>query len=140
MIRRVALAPLLLLLAACQPHGKAVELRFWAMGRESEVLAQLMPAFEREHHRLGDALAQIVFFEASFVLQPLLYRQLQHYSYQDIVQSLRSIPTGKLLLAVPVALLPSAAWGVCRTPAVLGSIFLPQVPHRLPAGRAPPTV
>ncbi|HND54228.1 MAG TPA: lysylphosphatidylglycerol synthase domain-containing protein, partial [Pirellulaceae bacterium] len=30
----------------------------------------------------------------------MLYRQLQHYSYQDIVQSLRSIPTGKLLLAV----------------------------------------
>lgn len=41
--------PLLLGLIGCGAHREVVELRFWAMGRESEVLASLMPAFEREH-------------------------------------------------------------------------------------------
>lgn len=51
MRRRCAFAavPLLLGLIGCGAHRDVVELRFWAMGRESEVLASLMPAFEREH-------------------------------------------------------------------------------------------
>ena len=47
--RRLVLAPLLCFLAACNAHRQDVELRFWAMGRKSEVLESLMPAFEREH-------------------------------------------------------------------------------------------
>lgn len=35
-------------LAGCAPDDDRT-LRFWAMGRESEVVAELMPAFEREH-------------------------------------------------------------------------------------------
>lgn len=36
-------------LSGCGRDGGATTLRFWAMGRESEVVAELMPAFEREH-------------------------------------------------------------------------------------------
>ena len=46
------LAPALLLvgIAACRgDHDDRHTLTFWAMGRESEAVAQLMPAFEREH-------------------------------------------------------------------------------------------
>ncbi len=49
MKRFLALAPLLVLLSACRGEHQDIELRFWAMGRESEILEQLMPAFEREH-------------------------------------------------------------------------------------------
>lgn len=46
---RVLASLLLAALAGCADRHADVELRFWAMGRESEVLAQLMPAFEAEH-------------------------------------------------------------------------------------------
>jgi multiple sugar transport system substrate-binding protein len=48
---RGAVAVLLLLasLAACQRGPPPTVLRFWAMGRESEVLAELLPDFERSH-------------------------------------------------------------------------------------------
>ncbi|MFT7721671.1 MAG: sugar ABC transporter substrate-binding protein [Roseateles sp.] len=36
-------------LPGCQRGSGTTTLRFWAMGRESEVVAELMPAFEREH-------------------------------------------------------------------------------------------
>jgi multiple sugar transport system substrate-binding protein len=36
-------------LTGCAGDGGTTTLRFWAMGRESEVVAQLMPAFEREN-------------------------------------------------------------------------------------------
>ena len=36
-------------LTGCARDSGTTSLRFWAMGRESEVVAQLMPAFEREH-------------------------------------------------------------------------------------------
>lgn len=36
-------------LTGCAREGGATTLRFWAMGRESEVVAELMPGFEREH-------------------------------------------------------------------------------------------
>jgi multiple sugar transport system substrate-binding protein len=49
LIRRLAQFSLLLALSACGSRSSQVELRFWAMGRESEVLEQLMPAFEAEH-------------------------------------------------------------------------------------------
>ena len=44
-------APLVLAsLTACDKHGPDRDtLTFWAMGRESEAVAQLIPAFEREH-------------------------------------------------------------------------------------------
>src|SRR5690606_7831501 len=39
------------LLAGCRTpdEGATTTLRFWAMGREAEVVAELLPAFEREH-------------------------------------------------------------------------------------------
>jgi multiple sugar transport system substrate-binding protein len=36
-------------LAGCARDNGTTTLRFWAMGRESEVVAELMPRFEREH-------------------------------------------------------------------------------------------
>jgi multiple sugar transport system substrate-binding protein len=48
MMRRLRALALLLLLAACgERSSDPVTLRFWAMGREGEVVAQLMPEFER---------------------------------------------------------------------------------------------
>jgi multiple sugar transport system substrate-binding protein len=48
--KRLACAAALLLLAACSRHGaEPVVLRFWAMGREGEVIKELLPAFERAH-------------------------------------------------------------------------------------------
>ncbi|TPW13008.1 MAG: lactose/L-arabinose transport system substrate-binding protein, partial [bacterium] len=50
--RRLALpvALLLLVLPGCAPKtGSPVVLRFWGMGREGEVVAELVPEFERQH-------------------------------------------------------------------------------------------
>lgn len=45
-----ALLTLSLLLVGCRTDGEQpVVLEFWAMGREGEVVAELMPQFEREH-------------------------------------------------------------------------------------------
>lgn len=49
MRRRDLLAASTAALAGCARDNDQTTLRFWAMGRESEVVAQLMPAFEREH-------------------------------------------------------------------------------------------
>lgn len=47
---RVAAAALLLALVSCAPRRDApVTLRFWAMGREGEVVQELVRDFEREH-------------------------------------------------------------------------------------------
>jgi len=48
---RVAACALALaaLVAGCGRAGEGTTLRFWAMGREAEVLAELMPEFERTH-------------------------------------------------------------------------------------------
>jgi multiple sugar transport system substrate-binding protein len=44
-----ALLASLALLGACAPGEEGTTLRFWAMGREAEVLTELMPEFERTH-------------------------------------------------------------------------------------------
>src|SRR5207245_1816773 len=56
------LAPALLLCAALGCRGDArggVEVELWAMGREGEVVAQLMPEFERRHPSLRVRVQQI---------------------------------------------------------------------------------
>ena len=45
-------------LMGCRSEG-VTTLRFWAMGRESEVVAELMPAFEREHPGLRVKVEQL---------------------------------------------------------------------------------
>ncbi|MGK2935018.1 MAG: ABC transporter substrate-binding protein, partial [Gemmatimonadaceae bacterium] len=49
--RSFVVASIALALGACaeSPAGDTVTLRLWAMGREGEVVSELMPAFEREH-------------------------------------------------------------------------------------------
>ncbi len=46
---RLGLVLLLAVLGGCGRDSGRSELRFWAMGRESEVLAELIPEFERLH-------------------------------------------------------------------------------------------
>ncbi|MBS0373978.1 MAG: sugar ABC transporter substrate-binding protein [Proteobacteria bacterium] len=60
-MRRTHAALLLVLLAVsgCGGHRDVTELRFWAMGRESEVLAALLPDFEREHPGLRVRIEQL---------------------------------------------------------------------------------
>src|SRR3989441_936862 len=56
------LAPALLLCAALGCRGDArggVEVELWAMGREGEVVAQLMPEFERRHPSLRVRVQQV---------------------------------------------------------------------------------
>lgn len=43
------LVAVMLLLAACAGTGKEQTISFWAMGREGEIVRQLLPAFQREH-------------------------------------------------------------------------------------------
>lgn len=47
--RRLLVAAAAAPLAGCARDGGTTTLRFWAMGRESEVVSELMPGFEREH-------------------------------------------------------------------------------------------
>ncbi|HTR97916.1 MAG TPA: sugar ABC transporter substrate-binding protein [Candidatus Acidoferrales bacterium] len=47
------------LAAGCAARGGGTTLRFWAMGREGEVVQQLMPAFEREHPGVHVIVQQI---------------------------------------------------------------------------------
>jgi len=49
MRRRSLLAASTVALTGCARDSGTTTLRFWAMGRESEVVAELMPGFEREH-------------------------------------------------------------------------------------------
>jgi multiple sugar transport system substrate-binding protein len=49
-LNRVSLAPCVVLLGACSPSTSDRQtIRFWAMGREGEVIAQLLPEFERRN-------------------------------------------------------------------------------------------
>jgi multiple sugar transport system substrate-binding protein len=63
LMTRRALVPgalvVLALLAGCGRGGEGTTLRFWAMGREAEVLAQLMPAFEHSHPGLHVRIEQL---------------------------------------------------------------------------------
>ncbi|NLW97969.1 MAG: extracellular solute-binding protein, partial [Xanthomonadaceae bacterium] len=53
----VAMLPVLL--AACARDDGATTIRFWAMGREAEVVADLLRDFEREHPGIRVELQQI---------------------------------------------------------------------------------
>src|SRR4249919_469609 len=47
---RVLVGALMVLLGACAPSASDQQtIRFWAMGREGEVVAQLLPEFERRN-------------------------------------------------------------------------------------------
>lgn len=46
-------------LAGCAPKETRTTLRFWGMGREGEVVAQLLPGFEREHPDVRVVVQQI---------------------------------------------------------------------------------
>ena len=48
MTRNAAGVPLLLLLFACAQPQQATTIEFWGLGREGEVVAELLPQFERE--------------------------------------------------------------------------------------------
>ena len=57
---RFTLAVSLLLLCACAPSpDEAQTVRFWVMGREGEVVAQLLPEFERRNPEVRVRLQQI---------------------------------------------------------------------------------
>ncbi len=55
----VLLFCVLLGLTACRREDDRVAIRFWAMGREAEVVGALIPQFEREHPELRVELQQI---------------------------------------------------------------------------------
>jgi len=62
--RVVALAAALLL-GACGPSAPKVEvIHFWAMGIEAEVLAQLLPEFERTHPLVKVEIQQLAWTSA----------------------------------------------------------------------------
>ncbi|MCC7249634.1 MAG: sugar ABC transporter substrate-binding protein [Lysobacter sp.] len=48
-----------LLLASCRPAEERTTIRFWAMGREAEVVGSLIPEFEREHPGLHVEVQQV---------------------------------------------------------------------------------
>ena len=59
-LRIVALAALALAAGSCiRPEPGRTELRFWLMGREAEVIAQLLPEFEREHPDIHVTVQQL---------------------------------------------------------------------------------
>lgn len=55
----VTAAALWAALAGCAPRDDRVTLRFWGMGREGEVVAQLLPGFQREHPNVRVIVQQI---------------------------------------------------------------------------------
>lgn len=57
--RASALAILILAIGSCVRASRAPTLRLWAMGREGEVVSQLMPMFEREHPDIKVEVQQI---------------------------------------------------------------------------------
>lgn len=58
-LRAAAGLALLLLLAACGKASGKTELKIWAMGREGEVVSELIPAFERENPGVDVKVEQI---------------------------------------------------------------------------------
>ncbi|MFL5488168.1 MAG: extracellular solute-binding protein, partial [Gemmatimonadaceae bacterium] len=61
-LRRIAFAPLFLFaLYSCSSAsaGSKTTLRIWAMGREGEVLSELIPGFEKEHPNIHVEVQQI---------------------------------------------------------------------------------
>jgi len=56
---RILLAAALLVLCSCARDGGVTTLRFWTIGREGEVVAQLLPAFERAHPGVRVEVQQI---------------------------------------------------------------------------------
>ena len=59
MRRLIAIFCLVLLAAGCGPQDTRTPIRFWAMGREAEVLGTLIPEFEREHPGLRVEVQQV---------------------------------------------------------------------------------
>jgi multiple sugar transport system substrate-binding protein len=57
--RAAGIAVLLALCCGCGGDGDGVTLRFWAMGREGEVVRELLPEFERENPGLRVEVQQI---------------------------------------------------------------------------------
>ena len=64
----------------------------------------------------------------------------EHHDAPDHDCVIKHFTDGKVLLPVMDTPLSDALLAVGIGPAPLFSVALPQVPHRLPAGRAPPTV
>lgn len=63
-----------------------------------------------------------------------------HHNAPDHDCVVKHLADGKLLVPVLDAVLPGAVLGDALPPVSPVSLFVPPVPHRLPAGRAPPTV
>lgn len=60
MIRSLRTMALTLLLCGCAPRATdRIELQFWAMGREGEAVALLLPEFERRHPEIRVELQQL---------------------------------------------------------------------------------
>ncbi|HEX4332380.1 MAG TPA: sugar ABC transporter substrate-binding protein [Usitatibacter sp.] len=58
-LRALAIAGALLATACADRGDKPVELRFWLMGREAEVVSQLLPEFERRNPGIRVAIQQL---------------------------------------------------------------------------------
>ena len=58
-VGRKVLLPALLALASCSPASERTEIRFWGMGREGEVVEELVGEFEREHPDIKVSVQQI---------------------------------------------------------------------------------
>jgi hypothetical protein len=63
-----------------------------------------------------------------------------HHNAPDHDCVAKHLADGKLLVPVLDAVLPDAVLGDARSPVSPVTLFVPPVPHRLPTGRAPPTV
>lgn len=64
-IARIATLAAAMLLGACGPSAPRVEvIHFWAMGTEAEVLAQLLPEFERTHPLIKVEVQQLAWTAA----------------------------------------------------------------------------
>lgn len=59
MRHRLAILFAVLLLGSCRPAEERTTIRFWAMGREAEVVGSLIPEFEREHPGLHVEVQQV---------------------------------------------------------------------------------
>ena len=83
------------------------------------------------------ALVTVGFLAVSPQAHACLHKHPNAPDHDCIVKHLAD---GKLLVPVLDTELPAALCGESLSPVALTSIFVPPVSHRLPAGRAPPTV